>query len=82
MYKRQGFNKVATVPTCALFLATGNNTQVTGDMTRRVVICNLDPQLEAPESRQYDRNLVAWIPEHRPRVVQAGLTVLHAYIAA
>ncbi|CDH43806.1 hypothetical protein [Candidatus Contendibacter odensensis] len=36
-----GFNKVATVPTCALFLATGNNTQVTGDMTRRVVICNL-----------------------------------------
>ena len=77
-----GFNKVATVPTAALFLATGNNAQVTGDMTRRVVVCNLDPQSEAPESRQYDRNLATWIPEHRPRLVQAGLTVLRSYIAA
>lgn len=25
---------------------------------------------------------MAWIPEHRPRLVQAGLTVLRAYIAA
>jgi len=77
-----GFNKVATVPTSALFLATGNNVQVTGDMTRRVVVCNLDPQSEAPESRQYDRNLATWIPEHRPRLVMAGLTVLRSYIAA
>ena len=77
-----GFNKVATVPTAALFLATGNNAQVTGDMTRRVVVCNLDPQSEAPESRQYDRNLATWIPEHRPRLVMAGLTVLRSYIAA
>ncbi len=77
-----GFNKNATVPTSALFLATGNNTQVHGDMTRRVVVCNLDPQSEAPESRQYDRNLATWIPEHRPRLVQAGLIVLRSYIAA
>ncbi len=77
-----GFNKTATVPTTALFLATGNNVQVIGDMTRRVVVCNLDPRSEAPESRQYDRNLTTWIPEHRPRLVQAGLTVLRAYIAA
>lgn len=77
-----GFNKTATVPTAALFLATGNNVQVIGDMTRRVVVCNLDPRSEAPESRQYDRNLVTWIPEHRPRLVQAGLTALRSYIAA
>ncbi|HOB62907.1 MAG TPA: hypothetical protein PKI41_12445 [Candidatus Competibacteraceae bacterium] len=77
-----GFNKTATVPTAALFLATGNNVQVIGDMNRRVVVCNLDPQSEAPESRQYDRNLTTWIPEHRPRLVQAGLTALRAYIAA
>lgn len=77
-----GFNKTATVPTAALFLATGNNTQVIGDMTRRVVVCNLDPCSEAPESRQYDRNLATWIPENRPRLVQAGLTALRAYIAA
>ena len=77
-----GFNKTATVPTAALFLATGNNVQVIGDMTRRVVVCNLDPRSEAPESRQYDRDLATWIPENRPRLVQAGLTALRAYIAA
>lgn len=77
-----GFNKTATVPTAALFLATGNNVRVVEDMTRRTVVCHLDPQSEAPESRQYDRNLTTWIPEHRPRLVQAGLTALSAYIAA
>ncbi|MCB1776813.1 MAG: hypothetical protein KDI50_05190 [Candidatus Competibacteraceae bacterium] len=77
-----GFNKTATVPTAALFLATGNNTQVIGDMTRRVVVCNLDPQSESPEKREYDRNLTTWIPENRPALVTAGLTVLRAYIAA
>jgi len=77
-----GFNKTATVPTAALFLATGNNIQVVGDMTRRVVVINLDPQSEAPENRQYDRNLMTWIPENRPRLVQAGLTALRAYIVA
>ncbi|MBZ4192729.1 MAG: hypothetical protein LAE24_00255 [Candidatus Contendobacter sp.] len=77
-----GFNKTATVATAALFLATGNNVQVHGDMTRRVVICNLDPRSEAPESRQYDRNLATWIPANRGRLVQAGLTVLRSYIAA
>lgn len=77
-----GFNKNATVPTTALFLATGNNVQVVGDMTRRVVVINLDPESEAPENRQYDRNLATWIPEHRPRLVQAALTALRSYIAA
>lgn len=77
-----GFNKTATVPTAALFMATGNNIQVVGDMTRRVVVINLDPQSEAPENRQYDRNLMTWIPENRPRLVQAGLTALRAYIVA
>lgn len=77
-----GFNKTATVPTAALFLATGNNVQVIGDMTRRVVVINLDPQSEAPENRQYDRNLADWIPEHRTRLVQVGLTVLRSFIAA
>lgn len=77
-----GLSKNATVPTVTTWLATGNNVSVIGDMTRRTVVCNLDPQSERPESRQYDRNLKDWIPEHRARLAVAGLTVLRGYIAA
>ena len=77
-----GFNKTATVPTTALFMATGINIQPLEDMRRRTVMINLDPQLEAPENRQYDRNLMTWIPENRPRLVQAGLTALRAFVVA
>ena len=77
-----GVSKNATVPTITTWLATGNNVTVIGDMTRRTVVCNLDPQSEAPQSRQYDRNLAMWIPEHRPRLAAAALTVLRAYIVA
>lgn len=77
-----GLSKNATVPTVTTWLATGNNVSVVGDMTRRTVICNLDPQSERPEGRQYDRNLKLWIPEHRARLAVAGLTVLRGFIAA
>lgn len=77
-----GVSKNATVPTITTWLATGNNVTVIGDMTRRTVVSNLDPQSEAPQGRRYDRNLVTWIPEHRARLAVAGLTVLRGYIAA
>ena len=77
-----GQSRTVTVPTAATWLATGNNTLVKEDITRRVVLCELDPQLEAPEKREYDRNLAEWIPAHRPALVAAALTALRAYIVA
>jgi len=77
-----GLSKTATVPTITTWMATGNNVPVIGDMTRRVVVCNLDPVSEFPQNRQYDRNLADWIPANRPRLVQAALTVLKAYHVA
>ncbi|MBK8751712.1 MAG: hypothetical protein IPL99_08705 [Candidatus Competibacteraceae bacterium] len=77
-----GQSRTVTVPTAATWLATGNNTLVKEDITRRVVLCELDPQLEAPEKREYDRNLATWIPAHRPTLVAAALTALRAYIVA
>ena len=77
-----GQSRTVTVPTAATWLATGNNTIVKEDITRRVVLCELDPQLEAPEKREYARNLAEWIPAHRPALVAAALTALRAYIVA
>ncbi|TVR66950.1 MAG: hypothetical protein EA420_01140 [Candidatus Competibacteraceae bacterium] len=77
-----GANKRATVPTLTFWLATGNNLQVAGDLTTRIVPCNLDPQVERPEEREFERNLYDWIPRNRARLVMAILTLLRAYVAA
>ena len=77
-----GVNKTGTAPTLCCWIATGNNLVVAGDLTTRIVPCNLDPQVERPEEREFQRNLYDWIPANRPALIQAGLTVLRAYIVA
>ena len=77
-----GVNKTAEVSTCCLWLATGNNLVFRGDLSTRVLLCSLDPRVERPEERPFDRNLHEWIPENRGQLVAAGLTVLRAFHVA
>ena len=77
-----GVNKTGTAPTLCCWLATGNNLTVAGDMTTRIVPCNLDPQVERPEEREFPRNLYDWIPANRPALVRAVLTMLRGYVVA
>ena len=75
-----GKSQTLAVPTTnTTWLATGNNLLFVGDITTRVLICELDPQCEHPEERKFDRNLYHHIAEHRAKLVIAGLTVLRAY---
>jgi hypothetical protein len=73
---------MVTVLTNVLWLITGNNLVFQGDMTTRVVICTMDAGMEHPETRRFQRDLRRWIPEHRPRLVAAGLTILRAFMVA
>ncbi|MBD3336436.1 MAG: hypothetical protein GF355_13055 [Candidatus Eisenbacteria bacterium] len=77
-----GQTRMVTVPTTATFLATGNNLTFVGDITARVLACDIDPQLEHPEERSFRRDLYAYIPKHRGRLVAAALTLLRAYHVA
>lgn len=77
-----GMTKFVDLATSCLWLATGNQLQVSGDMTRRVVLCEIDPECERPDEREFTRDLHEWIPEHRPELVKAALTVLRAYVVA
>lgn len=74
-----GVSRMATVPTAATFLATGNNLIFEADITSRVVPCDLDPRTEHPEERVFDVDLYDHIPAHRGEIVRAGLTILRAY---
>jgi Bifunctional DNA primase/polymerase, N-terminal len=64
------------------FFANGNNIIVLGDFCRRVVRCRLDPCREHPELRQFERNPMKEILEHRGTYIAAALTICRAYRAA
>jgi len=74
-----GISKTATASTSVTFLATGNNLVIAGDLSARVVPCDLDPQVERPEERVFDRDLYEFVPANRGRFVAAALTILRAY---
>ena len=67
-------------PVATSFFATGNNMSVIGDLTRRVLIANLDVQDERPEMRLFDFNPVSMVREFRGDFVRAGLIIMRAYI--
>lgn len=79
-----GTNQTKKAPWSAVFLATGNNLQYVGDVSRRVIPIALDPKMERPEERTGFRhpNLAAWIQGERPRLTIAALTIVKAYFAA
>ncbi len=77
-----GVSQMATAPTAATFLATGNNLIFEADITSRVVPCDLDPEVERPEEREFDVNLYEEVPRRRGELVVAALTVLRAYHVA
>jgi putative DNA primase/helicase len=62
--------------------ATGNNFTVLGDLTRRVITVNLDPEVERPELRQFDFDPVERVLADRGKYIAAVLTIGRAYVAA
>ncbi|GJE53210.1 hypothetical protein GOFOIKOB_6286 [Methylobacterium tardum] len=62
--------------------ATGNNLVLTGDMTRRAVICSLDAEMDRPELRDFSFNPIERVMADRGAFVAAALTVIRAYQVA
>lgn len=77
-----GRSEVPELPTTALVTATGNNLTLLGDMTRRAILCRLDPQCERPELRRFSSDPIARLREDRARYLVAALTVLRAFHVA
>lgn len=75
---------MADMELSALFMATGNNPQYAGDLSRRVLPCRLESPHENPENRTDFQipDLAGWLVRERPRLLVAALTLLSAYIGA
>lgn len=70
------------VPSIAAMFATGNNMAIQGDMTRRTVVCKIDPGCERPELREFTFDPIAMVSADRGRYIAAALTILRAYVVA
>ena len=77
-----GKSESPEMPTNVLVTATGNNLVIGGDMTRRTVVCRLDPGVERPELREFDFEPVTRAKERRGVYLVAALTVLRAFHVA
>ena len=62
--------------------ATGNNITIVGDLCRRVILSNLDPEVERPELREFKGKPVEKILADRGAYIAACLTICRAYIVA
>ncbi|MDA0284773.1 MAG: hypothetical protein O3B86_15615 [Planctomycetota bacterium] len=72
------------LPLTTIWMATGNNLQLGGDMARRTLMCRLESPEEHPEDRKdlHHLDLKAYVRRERARLAVSGLTILRAYFAA
>jgi putative DNA primase/helicase len=60
----------------------GNNCHVRSDMTRRVLLAELDARVERPAERKFKTDPVAQVMANRGKYIAACMTILRAYIKA
>lgn len=77
-----GSSQLVKVENRACVFATGNNIHLVGDMTRRVILCSLDPKSERPELRKFNNDPFAMVMADRGKYIAAALTICRAYAVA
>jgi hypothetical protein len=76
-----GKSESPTVPNRALFILTGNNLNIKGDMLRRVLTCRIEPVTEAPFAREFQIDPAEYCKRHRDQLVDAALTLVRGYLS-
>ncbi len=79
-----GISETTRLPIRCIWIATGNNPEFSGEMSRRLVRIRLDARIDQPWRRGGFRhpNLMLWVQANRARLVGACLTLCRAWIAA
>lgn len=72
----------ASVPTKSVITLNGNNLQIVGDLTRRILVCRLDPTCERPAEREFEFDPVVEARQMRSHYVLAALTIMQAYLCS
>lgn len=75
-----GKTGAANVPNKAIWLLTGNNLTLAGDLPRRVLKCRIDPEMDRPFARQFDLDPEAYCKRHRQQMIADALTIIRAWL--
>jgi hypothetical protein len=66
-----------------LWVFTGNNPSLGGDMVRRTITIMIDPNMANPETREFDiKDLPAWVAAHRNELLHALLVLVRNWVAS
>jgi hypothetical protein len=81
-----GHSQMVELPNKAIWIATGNNPNLSLEIARRCVRIRLDaktdrPWLRDPESFQH-HPLMTWVASNRARLIRAALILIRAWVAA
>ncbi len=78
-----GRSQMVELPVRAIWLATGNNVQMDGEIVRRVAWVRLDAKVDRPWERTSFRHpdLVSWLHRHRHELVWAFLVLIRHWVA-
>lgn len=84
--RRLGVNVNLELPNDRLWVATGNNVTIGGDLERRVLWCTIDSNMEHPELRPAEDfgipDLEEWVRVHRGDLLHAMLVLVRAWAVA
>jgi hypothetical protein len=66
-----------------MWVVTGNNLSLGGDLVRRTIIITIDPNMANPETRSFDiPDLKGWTRGHRNDLLWALLVMIRAWVSA
>lgn len=78
-----GASRMLTFTNDRLWVVTGNNLSLGGDLVRRTVVINIDPNMANPETREFAiADLKGWARQNRSRLLWALLVMVRAWVAA
>jgi len=77
-----GSSTSVTIPNMALWLFTGNNLQLAGDMPRRIFRCRINPNMDEPYARKFDFDPETFCMQRRFNILAAAMTIIRAWITA
>jgi hypothetical protein len=63
-----------------IWVMTGNNASVAGDLGPRILPIEIDPKVPNPELREFSTNLYDFVPKHRGQILVDLLTIVRAWV--
>lgn len=82
MDRELGSSRLITMSNDRTWVITGNNLSLGGDLVRRTVLIQIDPNMASPESREFAiADLKGWVAEHRNELLWALLVLIRNWVA-